>query len=308
MAQAADSIRRARPLLGTFVEIFAAGLDETRLETAVETAFGSIEKVHRLMSFHERDSDVSKLNREAHIAPVKVHPWTFEVLQLSMQLHAASGGAFNIAVAPALHRLGFLPATGAHEEISAAEIGCNVSDGVGFELLDGHRVRFQRRDIQIDLGGIAKGFAVDRAVETLKAVGAASGAVNAGGDIAVFGEKRQKIHLRDPRDPRALLSEVELSNRALASSGGRFDPFTCGTAGRSAIVEPRTGKAIEAVAGAAVIAPACVIADALTKPVMILGETSGALLRAYDARALIVCANGSVLHTPGWEGLRDLAA
>ncbi len=103
------SIRRARPLLGTFVEIAVAGESPDAAEAAVEAAFSAVAAVHRLMSFHETDSDVSRLNRGAASDAVRVHDWTYQVLEAARDLHARSGGTFDISVAPALQKLGLLP-------------------------------------------------------------------------------------------------------------------------------------------------------------------------------------------------------
>src|SRR6266436_2823256 len=109
MEAAPVSIRRARPLLGTFVEIAVAGQTFDAAEAAVEAAFSAVATVHRLMSFHETDSDVSRLNRGAASGAVRVHDWTYQVLEAACDLHCRSGGIFDISVAPALQKLGLLP-------------------------------------------------------------------------------------------------------------------------------------------------------------------------------------------------------
>src|SRR5215472_10128020 len=101
MARASAKIRRARPLLGTFVEIETAGRAEAELTAAVDAAFRVVADVHGLMSFHQGDSDVSRLNREASFRPTQVHPWTFQVLETAVELHRRSHGLFDVAVAGA---------------------------------------------------------------------------------------------------------------------------------------------------------------------------------------------------------------
>jgi thiamine biosynthesis lipoprotein len=118
MAAAAD-IRRARPLLGTFVEITAA--HAPALEAAVEAAFAAVATVHRLMSFHEPDSDVGRLNRHAAADAVRIHDWTYEVLEVALDIHHCSGGTFDITVAPALQALGLLPRDGASFPVERSE-------------------------------------------------------------------------------------------------------------------------------------------------------------------------------------------
>src|SRR5262245_23305087 len=109
MEAAHVSIRRARPLLGTFVEIAAAGNTVDTMEAAVEAAFSAVATVHRLMSFHENGSDVSRLNCGAALGAVQVHDWTYQVPAAACDLRRRSAGAFDISVATALQRLGLLP-------------------------------------------------------------------------------------------------------------------------------------------------------------------------------------------------------
>ena len=111
MGKVLDSVRRARPLLGTLVDITATGGQHDQLERAIESAFNVVEHVHRLMSYHEPDSDVSRLNRANGSTPIVVHEWTYAVLQTALEIERQSKGVFNTAVAPVLEGLGLLPQT-----------------------------------------------------------------------------------------------------------------------------------------------------------------------------------------------------
>jgi FAD:protein FMN transferase len=299
-----DSMRRARPLLGTFVEIAVAGAPPAEMEAAVEAAFGAVATVHRLMSFHDEASDIGRLNRGAFDHPVAVHPWTFEVLDIALDFHRRSAGVFDIGVAPALQALGLLPRR--DDETSLPPAVANGGDAIAL-LCDGS-VRFRHRGVRIDLGGIAKGYAVDRAVEVLRRCGIGEGVVNAGGDLAVFGPHPHAIHIRDPRQPQRPMCEVGLRAAALASSAGRFDPLSSGEPAGSAVIDPRTATPVHGVVGATVRAPACVVADALTKVVMAAGEGAGALLESCGASALFVTATGGVHVTADWQDGVHLAA
>src|SRR5215469_6250262 len=231
MEAAHDSIRRARPLLGTFVEIAVKGAVIGAMEAAVEAAFAAVARVHHLMSFHEAASDVSRLNREAAAHPIRVHEWTREVLETAGDLYRRSAGRFDIAVAPSLQRLGLLP--GVPGFSSPTPRGHDP-----IQLLPENRVRFADASIKIDLGGIAKGFAVDRAVEALRLHGVAEGLVNAGGDLRMFGPRSQVVDIRDPRRPDRVLCRVALENAALASSGSRFDPLRSRRPFQSGVIDP----------------------------------------------------------------------
>src|ERR1700687_2633912 len=110
MAIDCGNIRRARPLLGTVVEIQWSGASKADLNAGIDAAFDAVAKVHRLMSFHEPDSDVTRLNQLASQYPVSIDSWTYEVLQAAIDLDFRSRGAFDITVAPVLQGLGWLPA------------------------------------------------------------------------------------------------------------------------------------------------------------------------------------------------------
>lgn len=303
MAKASADIRRARPLLGTFVEIEVSGATESDMAAAVDAAFEAVAKVHRLMSFHERDSDVSRLNREAHVEATVVHPWTYAVLETAAGLQRSSNGAFDIAVAPVLQALGLLPrANGSIAAVARANKDCPI------ELLDGCAVRFHGADIAIDLGGIAKGFAVDRALDVLRGFGMTGAIVNAGGDLAAFGPEPQLVHIRHPRNPAQIVCSVRVENEALASSARRFDPFHAADTFGSAVIDPASRCAPDIVDGATVRAPCCMIADALTKIIMIRGADASDLLSRYGASALVFSADGSLHISSDLDRAVHLAA
>jgi thiamine biosynthesis lipoprotein len=303
MATASDKQRRARPLLGTFVEIEVAGAVKSEMNRAIDAAFEAVASVHRLMSFHEPDSDVSRLNREAWVRPVSVHAWTYRVLEAAVEMHRRSNGMFDIAVAPTLQAMGLLPRLGEDVPIDSE---ARPFDAI--ELLEGHKVRFRKAAVRIDLGGIAKGFAVDRALEVFRGYGTASGLVNAGGDLAAFGEVPQTVHIRHPRDPRCSICSVEVADEALATTARRFDPFQSADTTSSAIIDPGNRKPAHAIDGATVRAPSGMIADALTKIVMLAGTGATELLEHYNASALLISTDGDVQITPDWHHAVYLAA
>jgi FAD:protein FMN transferase len=299
-----DSIRRKQPLLGTFVEIAAAGAARGDLQEAVDDAFAAVADVHRLMSFHDPQSDVSRLNREACAGAVSVHAWTYQVLEAAIELNRESSGAFDMTVAPLLQQRGLLP-RGAGAPAPAAERTTAVG---AVELLGHCWVRYRHPGITIDLGGIAKGFAVDRALDALRARGLVRGLVNAGGDLAAFGPEPELVHMRHPANAGRVLGWAVMSNAALASSGRTFDLLQFAEAGDCAVFDPITRKPVDGIVGATVRAPCCMIADALTKVVMIAGEAAENLLQRYRASALFVLESGDVWITPDWQDAVRLAA
>ncbi|QBR70309.1 FAD:protein FMN transferase [Beijerinckiaceae bacterium] len=304
MPATCDNLRRLRPLLGTFVEVAVADSDAEAMEAAVEAAFVAIDTVHRLMSFHDPESDVSRLNHGAAKSAIAVHPWTFQVLETALDLHRCSLGMFDIRIAPVLQSLGMLP----YHEGDPPLANASARDQAQIELLSGQTVRFHDSRTRIDLGGIAKGFAVDRAIDVLRKSGISSGLVNAGGDLAVFGPKGMMVTIRDPNCPSKGLCQVELRNAALATSGARSEPLQRIEPTGPEVIDPATGEPVGVVLGASVRAPTCLLADALTKIVMIGGEKSAPLLRQFDASALFVSAEGEVLVSSEWQNATVLAA
>lgn len=199
----AEPIRRCRPLLGTFVEVTADRAD------AAEAAFAAIEKVHRLMSAHDPDSDVSRINRFGHNQAVKVDEWTARVIERALSWSRLSKGAFDIVAAGkvAIER-GLLPRHAGQPSPQAARWTWLEAQGTCVRLL---------KPACIDLGGIAKGFAVDRAVDALRSAGATRGLVNAGGDLHGFGENSWTVAVLDPLTRRPAV-QLELRNEAIATS------------------------------------------------------------------------------------------
>src|ERR1700746_1782991 len=156
-----DELRRARPLLGTIVEITIDSYPDQSAELAIDRAFASIAAIHQQMSFHDPNSLLSRANREAFDRPVSVDDKTFQVLTIARDFYLLSGGLFDPTIAPILQRTEFLPAFDegpTESEASFADV----------ELLSHNRVRFRRPGIRLDLGGIAKGFAVDQAMAALE--------------------------------------------------------------------------------------------------------------------------------------------
>lgn len=253
-------IERAKPLLGTTVHIRVGGLDQPRAHAAIDAGFAAVCAVQAAMSFHDPQSEVSRLNRMAHLGAVAVSPHTYAVLARAAAIADKSNGAFDITTAPALVARGHLPRPQGAPEPDPYASGHDII------LLPGHYVRFAR-PLWIDLGGIAKGYAVDSAIDALRRFQPRQAVVNAGGDLRVFGPACERIGLdREDGDP----AVVELADGALASSAARRNGPHIGCS------EPGF---------VSVAAPSCADADALTKVVLALGRQAAACLSAFAAHA-----------------------
>lgn len=273
-------LRRARPLLGTLVEITARGACEAELTRAINAAFAAVARVHRLMSFHEAHSDVGRVNRLAHRIAVRVHPWTWNVLEAAQRLSRSTWGAFDITIGRELVRLGYLP--------SFAPIRLDPrASWRDVHLLPGRRVRFARR-LFIDLGGIAKGFAVDRAVDCLRAHGVCAGLVNAGGDLRAFGSVIRRVHLRHPANPGTLVPFADVTSGALATSASYFARRIQRGKTLTPVIDGVRRIASKAAFSASVSASNCMLADALTKLVLLRGPRAHGLVRRLGGHAFVL--------------------
>lgn len=271
-------MRACRPLLGTYVEIRVADGAAATTRNALEAGFAAIAEVQRLMSVYEENSDISRIARLAHHEPVAIAPWTRQVIELAQALHAASGGLFDCGIAPRLAEWGLLPETLCQQPISSLANLYFTDDG---------RVRCSVPTC-LDLGGIAKGFAVDRAVEALQSHGARGGQINAGGDLRVFGDEEIPIHLRDPGDPEQLHYAGQLRDGACATSATYYSRRRVAGREVSALVDPRSRQPLLSRRSYTVIAPSCAVADALTKVLALSGDPAHPCFSHFHAHPLII--------------------
>jgi thiamine biosynthesis lipoprotein len=263
--------------LGTIVEIAARG---PRARAAVEAAFGTVLDIHRLMSFHDEGSDVSRINRAVVRERVVVSPHTHRVLRFAQQVSEECGGVFDVTVGEALVRHGFLP------KMPAQPGRSRRATWIDLVVSAGNRV-WWRRAGRIDLGGIAKGYAVDKAIETLQSHGVSSGLVNAGGDLRLFGEP-QPVHVRLPEAPGVLASLGSFADCALATSAAYFSSVDSDRGPREPLVDRKRRVVGGRQDSVTVVAAECMTADALTKVARLAPHLAPGVLESFNARAIVI--------------------
>ena len=295
MKSLSNEIRRARPLLGTIVEI---GVPRRNASAAIEAAFREIETIHRLMSFHDSSSDISRVNRAEPGEIVHLDPRTYEVLAYAQLMSRVSAGAFDVTVGGKLSDENFLP------KPAQAKTFDSQACFQDLVLLPNQCITLTRR-AWIDVGGIAKGYAVDRAVMTLKKFGIVSGIVNAGGDLCVFGAA-QPVHIRHPENPSLTFPLGRILNSAVASSSGCFNDRAHNHQVSDPLVDPRRNRRLNWRFSVTVIAPRCMLADALTKVVRLASRRAPRILWRFSAWALIINRRGLRVLPP--EGNKRIAA
>jgi thiamine biosynthesis lipoprotein len=249
--------------------IVVYGDDMQPLRQAVDAAFDEVDRIDRLMSNYKPDSPLSRLNREAAQKPVKPEPELFDFLAECLRYSRASEGAFDITVGPLMKAWGFFRGEGrmpSEQELAEAR------RGVGYRhvVLDAteRTVYFDRPGVELDLGGIAKGYAVDRAITVLKKWGVSRALVSAGGST-IYGlgappnETSWEVKIQDPMAPDKISMAVQLKDQALSVSGSYEKYFEMGGRRYSHIMDPRTGRPVEGVISVAVITDTGTEGDAL---------------------------------------------
>jgi thiamine biosynthesis lipoprotein len=260
--------------MGTDAGILVAAPNRGEARRMVAAALERIRAVESRMSTYRPDSEISRLNARAARQPVELSPITIQVLREAKRFTRLTDGAFDATYAPL--RTLWRRAQDQRELPSEAALQKALSrvDSSGL-VLEGNTARFAREGMEVDLGGIAKGFAIDLAIEALAREGATSALVDVGGDIRVLGRRRDgekwKIQMRDPRPEKHASIVLRLEDAAVATSGDYARFLRIGDRRYSHIIDPRSGHPVENVPSVTVIAPDALTADALATSANVMG-------------------------------------
>jgi len=274
----------SRVTMGCTATVRVCGPDAGALPALVGEALDEIDRVDRLMSNYRRDSPLSRLNREAASGPVAVEPELVDFLAECLRWSRESDGAFDITVGPLMKAWGFFRDEGrVPEEDELARALAVV--GYRHVVLDREAgtVRFDRPGVELDLGGIGKGYAVDRVVELLRQRGVASALVNLGGS-SVYGlgtppgKKAWEIGIQDPTRSARIALSVPLRDRALSVAGGYERFFEKDGVTYSHIMDPRTGRPVRGVLSVAVLSATATDGDALDDVLFVEGVRRAAAI------------------------------
>lgn len=265
------------------------------IESALSAALAEIHRIDRLMSNYKKDSDVSRLNESDADVWVQVNPMTFTVLQESQRISELTGGAFDATALPLSGLWGFWPKREVHLP-SEEEIRHTLSH-VGYHNLSldpgNHTLKKSDPETKVDLGGIAKGYAVDRAIEVLRQKGLRDALVEIGGEVRTMGKNKNgdpwRIGVLHPNQW-GYLTVLELSDKAAATSGDYMNFFVVEGKRYCHLIDPRAGKPISNdLCSATVVARECTEADALATAILIVGAEEGLkLIESLPDREVII--------------------
>jgi thiamine biosynthesis lipoprotein len=267
-------IERAKPLFGTIVRVRAVAAQDLIVQQAVSAAFEAMRDVHFRMSFHDETSDVSRLNRAGAGRAIPVDAHMISVLRLAVEIAEASDGVFDPAIAPLAVAAGDLPYPADAPSPDSVASWCDI------EIDEVRGTVLFRRPLWIDLGGIAKGYGVDLACKLLRDAGIEQGMIDAGGDLRVFGPRAERVLFDAEASP---LLEIEDGAVAGSSTMGSVR----GDVASTTHIDGRSRGRVLPKRFAGVVAPSCVVADALTKIVLADGADAASVLDRYDAFACL---------------------
>lgn len=271
-------LERSLDAMGTTYTIAVYGNDRFSLDAAIDEAFEEAQRIDSLLSNYRPDSEWSRVNREAPQRAVTVSEELFRLLEACVAFSRRSEGAFDITVGPLMKVWGFYKGTGRIPH--RAEIR-NALARLGYQRIElnaaARTVRFSA-PVEIDPGGIGKGYAVDRMADILRRNGIQAGLISAGrSSIYAIGAppsdaRGWRINIPHPRDPRKSVAEYFLKNESMSTSGTSEKFFVAGGTTYSHIMDPRTGYPAQGMLSVSVIAPKTLDSEAWTKPYFILGR------------------------------------
>ena len=299
----ADWMERTEAIMGTrcYVELWAD--EPAKGNDAIDAVMAELRRIDSLMSHYKPESQLSQINQYANERPVQVDKELFDLIKLSTHYSQITEGAFDITYAS----VGYLYNYPQHIRPTEAQIR-QALPAVNWRnmLLDEehHTVRFEHPGMRIDLGGIGKGYAVDRGIDVLKARGIARALVTAGGDSRIIGDRMGRpwlVAIRHPDNPSKVVTRIPLSDSAVSTSGDYERYFDEDGVRYHHIIDPRTGHSASKVRSATILAPTATQTDGMSKTAFVLGAEKALEIinRMPEYDAVFVLPDGRVLYSNG---------
>lgn len=285
----------------TAVELHAG--TKQQAEKCSQLVFDEMKRIDALMSPYKEQSELSIINRDASSKAVKISPELFKLLQRSIEFSEMSDGAFDITFAS----IGFLYDYRNNKRPSDEKIG-QQQDAVNYKNIKLNETQksvfFSHKKTKIDLGGIAKGHAVDNAIKILSDCSIKNALVTAGGDSRILGDKIGRpwvMGVRHPRDDNKVVVSIPLSNEAISTSGDYERYFIEDGKRYHHIIKPSTGKPVEHSWSTSVLANDSLTSDALSTTLFVLGTKKGLQLinSLEDIEAIVINSNGKMFYSSG---------
>jgi thiamine biosynthesis lipoprotein len=289
--------------MGTVVEITIIGDDEEAAKKAILQAFQEIKRIEHLMSPWIESSDVSHINQAAGEKWENVSPETIKVIKKAEEVSEISEGAFNLTISPLVQLWRKARERGVPPEMEDVRKTLNLVNFRNLVVNPEGKILLKKKGMEIDLGGIAKGYAVDKAFDLLISLGYKNLIVNAGGDLRVGGTKLDQpwsIGIQHPRESEKIIARISISDAAIATSGD-YEKFFIHQGRRyHHILNPKDGFPAEGCQSVSIIYREGMMADALATAVFVLGPQKGYSLcqRLEGVNCLIIDKEGKNILSP----------
>ncbi len=292
-------------IMGTTIRVEVWHEDAKVRQQGIDKVLEEMERVNRLMSPYIEVSQLSKINKLAHEGPVEVDRDLFELIEKSLEVSLLTNGAFDITYASVGHLFNYRKEIKpTEEEIAAAKLLIDYKNIVlDKDLLS---VSFLKQGVKIDLGGIAKGFAVDQSIQHLRDLDIQHALVSAGGDTRLLGDRRGRawlVGIRDPANIEEVIVMLPLQDEALSTSGDYERFFVENGEKYHHIIHPSTGYSASEVRSASILASDSTTTDALSTSIFVMGPSKGLeLLNSLDGvEGVIVDQQGKLYYSKGLE-------
>jgi FAD:protein FMN transferase len=296
-------LSREEAIMGTAVRVELWSADRAAGESAIAAVMERMHWIDRTMSPFKPDSELSRINREATTQAVPLSAPMFDIIARSIGFSRLSDGAFDITYAAVGHLYDYRLGTRPTEQELESALAC-----VGYKYLEldpqARSIRFARSGVRIDLGGFAKGLAVDDGAAILTGRGFRHAIVTAGGDSRIVGDRRGRpwtIGIRDPRKDGEMVAVLPLQDVAVSTSGDYERYFEAGGIRYHHLIDPATGRSPASVRSVTVVAADGLTSEALTKSVFVMGLERGMrLIESLDSvDAVVVDAAGALHYSSG---------
>ena len=295
-----NAVKRTQILLGTVVEIQVRDADEEKAEDAIAKAFKEIKRIDDLFTTYNEESPVWNLNNTTD-SIISVDPEIYNLIVLCDSITKISKGCFDVSLDNLTKVWGFCndnPHLPAKLEIDSAML---ISGWKNVKLLGNNKI-IKTKKVGLNFGAIAKGYAVDKAIDVLKKLGIKDALVNAGGEISAIGDA-WIVGIQHPREVNSIIKKLKLKNVTVATSGDYEQYFEKDGLRYHHILDPKTGSPSTGLQSVTIINKSNTFADALATAVFVMGKEDGIKLieSLDDTEAMIIYSDGKIFFSSGFE-------
>jgi thiamine biosynthesis lipoprotein len=294
------TFKRTQILLGTVVEIQVSDDDEKKADDAISKTFAEIKRIDDLFTTYNEDSPVWKFNHSRD-SIITINEEIFKLVILCDSLWRISDGAFDVSIQSLIHIWGFDSQSPEVPDSEQIESALKESGWHKIKLLNENKIH-RNEKVKLNFGAIAKGYAIDKAIDVLKSFGTQSALVNAGGEIKAIGND-WTIGVQHPREEKEIIKRIKLNGVSVATSGDYENYFEKDGVRYHHILDPKNGYPSKGLQSVTVIHKENAFADGLATAVLVMGKEKGMKLieHLHETEAMIIDDEGKIFYTSGFN-------